>query len=734
MPKYSDFLYGKGSLYGERARLALSAEPMSATSLNYGLVQLNYAVPSGTYVAFKIVRNQDAFPETEDDGVTLFETFPGQDSAIPSTITDSSTNALAPLIPGRYAYYRAWILVQTDSYWIPAGDTYALIPQRNSVSLGADSVKSVYAGVGITNDASLSYNYDISDPHYFDAPVVYEISNTHRRFMDLLPRVITSATNNALDEINNPDEIYAENTALSKFLSAFSFTVDEFLTSIKNVIPDISGKSNAPGIVGLQTYEFGLPEDNQILTKAQKRLNREATFIYKRKGTLSGASSFIESMTGYAANLSLTKNLLLSYEDSTFAIPNWSDGTLETPTVDPDPIGGWLPNNSDITLSVSADRAVQSGITSSLDSIYSCKAVVSTTGTTMSLGTNLPALYGIPITAGEEYSLSAYITRTSSTANTYVQIVWYDKLGTYISQTATSNVSVGTSWTRVTKVNQTAPEGAFYAGVVIGLDSAGTYYIDMVQLEKSATATDYEEPRGLKVFLEPSKTNLITNPTFGGSGSGITTGWTGSSTSAIAAVTEQYFTGTYSLKATSNSTGNPFGIVTTNYMSVVGGEYYSASGYVRDFNSGADYTAVIKYYNDANTLLSEFTVTGEATEVTSTYWTRVTASGYAPLAATKAKVSFLATSTVAEGSYAYFDSIQFEKSLRPTSYFDGSRIDSGAAWVGTAFNSVSHLYYNRDQKVTRISSELTSILPMGTPYYVDFYGIANVSGTFSGIS
>ena len=128
------------------------------------------------------------------------------------------------------------------------------------------------------------------------------------------------------------------------------------------------------------------------------------------------------------------------------------------------------------------------------------------------------------------------------------------------------------------------------------------------------------------------------------------------------------------------------------------------------------------------------TYVGETSAISTGYWTRLSVSGYAPSGASYSTIRVVSTVDATTGTGVYFDSAQFEIGDKPTSYFDGSKSSAGAAWAGTVGNSVSYFYPNRDLKVTRLGNEIKNMLPLGTPYYIDFYGIENVSGTFSGIA
>lgn len=721
MAKFNEFIYDSDVLYGEQSKLALSAEPIVATALNYGQVGITYAIPSGDYIAFRLVRNQDSFPETEEDGVVIAEKLQGVDNPVETEILDTDANGTAPLVEGRYAYYRAWVLQDTSSYWVPAGDAYVLVPKKNSLTLGTEAVQSAYGDVNVTVD------------EYLDHSTV--LSTTHQRFLDTLPRVLTSATNNPVDEINDPNSTAdGENTLISKFLSAFSFTLDEMFTNISLINPGPTD-SSAPNIVSLLSHSFGVTDDNDVLSKAQKRLNREAVYTYKRKGTEAGLSTYCESATGFSPTITYTNNLLLSIEDSTFLMPTWSDGVIEG--VAADQVGNWYPGDSNITLSVLSGEAVPTGITKSLDNNFVCKAVTVAGNKSMRIGMELPTVYGIPVVAGQAYSVSAYVKQTAGSASkTNLYINWYDRAGEWITSSDSSELDVSSSWSRSVFQNQTAPAGAVYAGISLRFKVSGTYYVDMVQFEKSATATAYAEPRAVQVFLEPTKTNLIINPTFELVSSGSVDSWTGLYTSSLAAETSiSAFSGNYIATATasgsSGTTNSNFGII-SDAITVNAKSTYSASIHVKDGDSGLNYKAVLDYYNADDEVIA--TYVGDVATPATTYWTRLQVSGYAPTGTTYAKMRAVSTVDAASGVEVYFDCAQFEIGDKPTSYFDGSKSSAGAAWAGTVGDSVSYFYPNRDLKVTRLGSEIKNMLPLGTPYYIDFYGIENVSGDFSGIA
>jgi hypothetical protein len=713
MGRYSEFRYLKdGILYGDRSKLALSAEPLIATALKYNKIAISFSTPTGTYIGFRIVRNQDAYPETEQDGVVIFESTSGANGIISTLIIDSDETQGAPLVEGRFAYYKAWILTADNEYWSPAGQTYTLVPSKHNLKLSND-ISAAYSVAGLeTIDRTLPVNTDFS--------------TTHQRFMDILPRVITSATNGSVDEINDPEASdYGENTIISRFLSGFSFTLDEYLTFIKLVLPEISGKYTAPEIMRLQAHEFGITSDNELLTKAQKRLIREAVYCYSRKGTLKGLNTFTESITGYDNSQTITKNLLLSYEDSTFLLENWELDNV---------VGNWTVGSGD-TISVYADIAVQTGVGKSLDSTYTAKITTSASNKPAYLGILNPIITAIPVTENLTYSLSYYIRKVGTTAGVTPTVFWYDSNGKYLSPSeGVSANATSTEWNRRSLANVTAPENAKYAVIQLVFAITGTYYLDMVQFEQSSTVTDYEEPRGVSVFLKPDKINYIKNPSFETN----TTGWTitgsGASISREDSTLSLAPSSSYMAEITCSNSGTTTLKAATD-KEIESGKLYTFSFYAKTKTVTSGQQAIVTAIpKDGSTSVST-TVTKTATITSS--WTRITVpvfidpynSSDSNLVSINLEIAFSSGSPVIQ-----IDAVQFERGI-VSDYFDGSRYESGASWTGTANSSISVIYFGRKTKISRYMKDIKTILPANTPYYVTFYGSASFTGVaLSGIS
>jgi hypothetical protein len=786
---YNEFLYKSGILYGEYGRLAFSAEPMVATALTYSSVKLSYKVPSGSYVGFRIVRNQDAYPENEQDGEIIYEVLEYSASPSGAAIVDNAASGTA-LTAGRFVYYRAWVLKTANGDWVPAGEAYTLIPLEKTLTTGADTVQSVLVGNKIV-DSTIA--------------VTPELMNTHHRFMSYIPSVFTNATNSSVDEINH-DYSVAEptgsvsNTLLSKFLEAFSFTFDEYLTEARLILPSVSGKDTSPEILGLQEEQLGVKTDDLPTSKTQKRLVRNAIRHYKLKGTVKGLKDYVESLTGFSALVTQSRNKMLNHQDSTFDITNWNTG---------DSVGNWSPGDG-VTMVVETAIAPETGVGLSLDSIYTAKVVFPLNGS-IYYGTNAPILKGIPVKGGANYSINFQARNATGTGALTVSVVWYDSSGAQISAPITStSTATSTSWARPYKTFQ-APLNAVYAGFYITATTAGTYYLDMVEFlerkysyiesvigngtnvtfvgdhefvvgdvitvtnipaptlfnltDKTITAVtdnsftvastavgaytsggvaiqtvstsyyDYTEARSVLVTLLPHKTNYAINPSFerdAVSGNNAP-GWTISSGATVTRVP---------LDDGSGYDG-PLGARTSNFKVKVqgassGDTVISQTASSAVFKSGGWVTFSIFIKANAEYTIADGLTLGNSSSVTevplnlTTSWQRVSISHL--LAAGSTSVTYRVDLGPFSNGIVWVDAAQMELGEGTTDYFDGDMVSSGASWSNGQYTSASYLYPNLSTKLALLEDTIADFIPMDIPYMVNFYDTNLSKIDFGGIA
>lgn len=705
MPKYQEIIYGSGLVYGEAAKLAFNAEPLTAVALSHSTIQVTWEKPINTteasYKGFRIVRNQDAFPETEEDGVVLYEFFTTTNEVIDRKAfidgeDEVSGISKAPLVSGRFAYYRAWILLSENGEWVRAGDIYTLLPDPHYSGTGPDTVAS-------------QWSTDFDEIH--DVTLGNQrLTTTHTRLMDLIPRVYLSANQGPLDAIreydSNVDDAGAtDNVLLNQFLKGFSLTADEMLNYAEFIAPDITGRNTDPNILKLQSHQLNLSFDTAGASRTQKKMVREALYTYRRKGTLAGLQTAIESLTGYDVVLSESKNLMLSPQDSTFykGLGFWNAGTgctLEathavqaTPDLEDAPLG--------------------------IDFEYSANVKVATIGASIYNGYVSPVTRGIPVVAGSSYTFSFWANMTtgsgSSEALATASVRWFDRKGLLLSTSTDSDPSnARASWVRQS-VTATAPENAVYAGVSVSFNLVNNnWYVDMVQFEQSSSSSSYEEARGVNVVLSPKKANYILDPSFEGDLSS----WTfdNGTVEATSLITGGVYTGPVGArsglkKAVFVSENSGECVISTEATGLLGGRFYTFSVYAK---SDEPVTATI------SVLDSDSRSTEQEVEITSN-WQRFYVTHYFLEESVSATTSIEAIITgTFEGGTIELDCAQLEESYYPTDYFDGNLTNSGGAWVGAANESQSVIYSGIATKLTRLTNEIEKYLPLNTPYRVDY--------------
>lgn len=680
MPKYGEFYYGSGKVYGDSPRLSFSVEPFTAEATWYDQVQLRWQSPQATagdsYIGFRVVRNQFAYPETPDDGVILLDW--------PSETTTSNPAGLLELkdtnnlVPGKFVFYRIWLKRNSDAVWVAAGDAETLLPEMHASVLG---------------------------PSYIDNDGIRKsinkvVSTTHDKLMGYIPKVFT--TGGKVTESYDPD------STLSKFLEGFSFTLDEFLTYTQLIVPGTSGTYTNEPILRLQSQQFGLSLDTQGLTKTQKKLVRNAVYLYSRKGTATGIKGFAEAVTGYSTDVSTTNNLMLSLQDATFykGVGNWKTGNLVTITA---------------TNTVAANSAGANDLT--LDSTWTAQVVNQNSSYgVIRTGFDDPITTGIPVTSGTTYYLSFYIKSASASPGVYsMDINWFDEFGTQISDPHTNTGgSVTSSWSKLS-YNRTAPTGAKFAAISITFsNTSATYYIDKVQLAASNVST-YSEPRAAYVQLSPSRYNYVKNPSFVSGGASWTVNNATQSTPTTTLDLAPSGSTMLQLVSTGSSTvGSPYLAFSSTTGLFDSGKFYTFSIYIK---SSAAQTLTVDFYATDTTVGGPGTLESKKVISVGTSWQRYEVPIYLPTTFNKTNTNLFVKIYGGSGSGTtyQFDCAQIENGALATDYFDGSMIGMGAGWtsgIANQNNSTSFIYSNRAEKVSRLTSEIKDFVPVNTGYFI----------------
>lgn len=760
--------------YGEVPAGTFSVDPFTLRVIGYKEVYLYWRMPvgiNGSILRFRLVRNQDGFPDTPEDGVILLDTadpsylngtnsFSSAGHNLPTispdpSFRDGEANLYRPtdptlaylgqqLIPGKYVYYSIWLLLSGDNgAWMQAGSVSGLLAEDHSRALAAVS----------SSDRSMT---------------------THDRVMDLLPRVFTSVTNSPLDTVDTNSDLY-------NFLSAFSYTLDELFTFADLLLPHHLFTNLSATLLNAKAYEYGFTSENRASSKFQRRLVREAHAINSAKGTAASLKNVVESMTGYPAVITASPNLMLSTQDSTFRKG----------------IGFWRVQGPG-TLATDNTTVPPTGEANSLDSGYTGKVVVPSAGTTVRIdnGNDFPITRGIPVAQNTSYSFSLYFQGT--VASVVGQITWYDSKANILGSSVAATLTSSAAWTKQT-ITAVSPAGATYAGVSLAFPT-GTFWIDLVQFAVS-TATTFSEARGVDVYLTASKFNLIINPSFGNvtytqgwsitgtpsnktigaspldgppglqtgaSFLGVTGGVSGNSASTRATdplkagYSGKFYTfsiygkvpvansaaasQTISLSASDSSkavtaaSGNGTTVTYISSNSYTAGQTVTVTGLTTTTGSSLNLTSVIiatnssTYFTIANTTVG--TASGaQSGSVTSaavvssiqaaltTSWQRFQVSVFVPTNYTFATLTSSVFNVANTSADVYLEAAQLEPGILARDYFDGSYVTPGGEWAtlpgtGSDNNSISYMYENKAVKIPRLKLEVPRFLPLGTPYTV----------------
>lgn len=747
MARYGNVVY-KGAFYGEVPRTPFSVEPFTATAVDYDRILLNWNTPVGNLSGIRLVRNQEGFSECPEDGVILYQA----DSTIgdfgSTTFIDGETNFQdnnllndIGLVSGRWVYYRMWVR-RSDNLWVVANDVAIVLPKKHGTSL-------------------------------IDGT---ELQSTQTNFMDLLPRVYTSAEQSPLGTIDPSSQLY-------QYLSGMSFTLDEILTLADLLIPDYSNKNSGPGLLQLKLAEYGLEQEEPEAIVRKKRMVREALYMYSRKGTRLALGAMIESLTGYAPEISITNNLMLTVQDSTFykGLGSWRSVGPGTLTLE----NKIRPTESE---------------TNSIDIEYSAKVVTTAANARIENGTFRPTTRAVPLPDIDTYTFSYYVRSASGTPGIVnASIVWYNESGAELSRSTAASSTVGTTWSRhsvtgvspgfageivsysvtdnfvtltlsephplvvgesidvaglgdpfdgtvsvaaVTSttitfalvtddVEETEIEGtvvterAVYAGVVLSFAAASTYYIDLTSFARGTLAA-YEEPRGVNVFLDSNKANYLNNPSFVEDGSPWTI--TNSTGTYVASTLPFIYAGESMLSIAAASSGEVVLSTTVEPQNLPTEKAYSFSIYLQtpEEDGEEEVTLTITATDGITTITrtsTPFTVTSE--------WSRPYLEVYISDAFDSETLEFEVEVTVTtnNGGVINVDSAQLEVGYYPSDYFDGSfPPEYGISWKGEENQSASHCYKIKQVKIIRLIQELENYLPSNTAYNITSHAGTEVTG------
>ena len=628
MAKYGNVVYG-GTTYGETRKLAYSVAPLDVVVLSFSTTYITWFSPSGAFSKIRLVRNQIGFSETAEDGIIIWEEYATEGTVTRSSFTDGVDNPTSVGISeNRHIYYTMFLFTE-DKVWINAGTAFDVIPKNQ---------------------------------------------DAQKRVMDILPRVYTSA-------IQSPLGVVDETTALYSFMDGISFTYEQLLTELELLRPSHNTDISSYLLLPVETSSLGLNQEPNIPIKNQKRLVREAFGLYSTRGQKIGIENYIESLSGYAPEVTLSSNLLLSPQDSTFY----------------ESLGTWVFTNATAAVSEEQVPAVGDKV---IDTVYTCK-VTATDSFSMTLGNVSPITRGIPVKENTDYTASAKVKSPPSDGDTSITIHWYDNNGEYISSDFGSSVATNNTW-KTASSSATSPAGATYVALEISSNADGQYYIDQVCMQLGVEVA-YDEARAIDILLLPNKINFVKNPSFEVN---VTDSWTIDGMASVAQDVDVSAIAYSGIKSAKITASGPW-TFTSNAFDVSPGVYGVVSAFV-------------KTTNDLTLTLVGRDVDGNIVDATDMYefgtvvdWARV--SGTELVDAFNTGLATYEIEFSGNSGVFYLDCVQAEYGVTPSEYFDGSVPSQfGVIWEGTADNSYSHLYYSKPFKVPRIGNTIAEWIPPNT--------------------
>lgn len=547
MSRYGIDYYGL-SYYGSSAAVNYLAGSFTAQSRGYGFIRVKWTSPSGRWSTVRLVRNSYGYPVNAYDGDILVNVAKEADP----TLYNDTTN----LAQGAFYYYSLFVYSTITSSWIRSGNitgvsvkdynygnnlykylpeiykikqpyiatadwdnedlsdfmhlfgfqldyaqtiTTLLVERYNLEKVGGTLLPSLLQQFGLTYEPEIGYQQ--SRILVRDAVQLGKKKGSAQGLREFIkaftgyavPEPISGTPNPSIDGLTTGHNLMLDYND-SSFEESVGHWASSDATSTIAYLPvkDITRVSLTSNVVtltiGTHTYSVG----NKINT---------AGFALPLFNTV-GTPKTITAVTATTVSFALTASDV-SERDA------YNKGTLSYPKLTPYP----TPWAEPTALVLYPNK--QNGILTVKNSTGSSATIK------IECGLDSPVLKGVPVTAGDSYVFSVYSAAGTTLRGIVLKIRWYERLGTFISETTGSSVNnaVGEFSARPT-VTGTAPSGAYYAVPVITIVSAAAsssneyHYFDCAQFEQASTVSDFDEARQIHMTLRATRINELLNPHF----------------------------------------------------------------------------------------------------------------------------------------------------------------------------------------------------------------------------
>lgn len=317
-----------------------------------------------------------------------------------------------------------------------------------------------------------------------------------------------------------------EDTLLTKVLSAYSFEYDR-LRSEANLLGLTSSHVNIPSqLLKDKITDLGFMYEPALGDTYHRSLYRSGNVINGMKGTASGITQYVTSLTHWSTKVSVGNNLLLDYNDSSFeeSIGRWSAsvGSVTRVTYAGSLAGvGASIATPQLTVAYDLLSAPRMVAFASYNGHGNAAATLSLPSSASS-----PITYGVPVNPSTRYLFSGMsrVVDGTKAGTAKVKIKWYDKSGTVISDTGYGTTYTLTStWTEFLSASDSgrtgkqSPVNAAYAviEILVTPNNPQTHFLfDLFQFSEAEKSFEYQDARKVILTVSGEKENYIPNPSF----------------------------------------------------------------------------------------------------------------------------------------------------------------------------------------------------------------------------
>jgi hypothetical protein len=262
MATYGISLYGR-SKYGPTASqwVDYMVDPLVAEATDYDKITLTWRSPKGDWTAFRLVKNFNGFPTSENDGVVLFESTSARSEFVDTAVT-----------PGAWHYFAVWVKSGAGE-WQPSAQTCTLMLEDHG-----------YAA----------------------------------RLFDSLPKYhqITQGLTDNLDEVDNED--------LRRFLRVLAMGLDYAKTYYKSMLLLNDPMHNRVGQLAALAKQFGITFSPMSPAYLQRKRVLNAGALAREKGTPEGIRNVLALATGWDVDVYRGVNRMLSEDTASFIHPTYA--------------------------------------------------------------------------------------------------------------------------------------------------------------------------------------------------------------------------------------------------------------------------------------------------------------------------------------------------------------------------------------------------------------------------